>query len=157
MRATTDLCDAHPDVRVFEPVFRSFGGASAFGGALATVKAPDDNSLVRKALEEPGGARVLVVDGGGSLRCALVGGNLAALGAANGWAGIVVFGCGRDVAELRAANIGVLALARHPRKSDKRGLGERDVPLTFAGVTLRPGEFLYADEDGVIVSGRALD
>ncbi len=155
--ATTDLSDAHPDdVRVVDPVFRDFGGIRAFSGPIATLKLFEDNSLVRESLEKPGQGRVLVVDGGGSLRCALVGGNLAALGENNGWSGIVVYGAVRDTRELAAAKVGVKALAPHPKKSDKNGIGQRDVAVTFAGVTFRPGEHLYADEDGILVSARAL-
>jgi regulator of ribonuclease activity A len=154
--STTDLCDAHPDVRVAEPIFRDFGGAKAFAGPIVTLKLFEDNSLVREQLEQPGGGRVLVVDGGGSLRCALLGGNLAALAEQNGWSGVVVFGAVRDTRELQAAKVGVKALAPHPRKSDKRGIGERDVKVTFAGVTFHPGEHLYADEDGIVVSARGL-
>ncbi len=155
--ATTDLCDAHPDdVHVVDPIFHDFGGRVAFAGVIATVKAHEDNSLVRKALEEPGQGRVLVVDGGGSQRCAMLGGNLAALAATNGWTGVVVYGCVRDVRELRAAQVGVKALAAHPKKSEKRGEGARDVAVTFGGVTFRPGEHLYADADGIVVSARAI-
>lgn len=155
--ATTDLCDAHSDeVRVAEPLFRDFGGLSAFDGPIATLEVFEDNSLVRAALEEPGQGRVLVVDGRGSLRCALLGGNLAALAEEKGWAGVVVFGAVRDARELAAAKIGVKALAAHPRKSEKKGAGKRDVPVAFAGVTFAPGEWLYADEDGIIVSARRL-
>jgi regulator of ribonuclease activity A len=157
-RPTTDLCDAHPDdARVVDPIFRDFGGAPAFSGPIATVKAHEDNVLVRAALGEPGGGRVLVIDGGGSLRCAMLGSNLAALGITHGWSGILLYGCVRDVGELRAAAIGIKALASHPRKSGKKGEGSRDVAVTFGGVTFRPGEHLYADADGVIVSARALD
>jgi len=158
VRYVTDLCDAYSDdLRVVDPLFRDFGGQLAFSGAIATVKVHEDNVLVRKALEEPGGGRVLVVDGGGSLRCALMGGNLAEIGAKNGWSGVLVYGCVRDVRELRGAAIGVKALAVHPVKSGKKGEGSRDVPVTFGGVTFRPGEFLYADEDGVVISARPLD
>ena len=116
----------------------------------------EDNALVREALEAPGRGRVLVVDGGGSLRTALVGGNLAALGHRNGWSGIVVHGCVRDVAELAGTPIGVKALRACPRKSAKAGTGERGVPVTFAGVTIAPGAYLYADRDGMVVAGRDL-
>lgn len=157
MPAITDLCDAHPDdVRIAEPVFRDFGGVTAFHGPIATLKVFEDNSLVREALEQPGFGRVLVVDGGASLRCALLGGNLAVLAVKSGWAGIVVNGAVRDTRELQAAKVGVKALAPHPRKSDKRGAGDRELPVTFAGVTFTPGDHLYADEDGIIVSSRAL-
>ncbi len=149
----TDLCDAYPArVRVAEPLFRDFGGRAAFSGPISTLQTLDDNALVRAALEEPGQGRVLVVDGGGSLRAALVGGNLGLLAAKNGWDGILVFGCVRDTAELAAVELGVKALAAHPKKSGKQGTGARDVPVTFAGVTFRPGEWLAADGDGVIVA-----
>lgn len=156
--ATTDLSDAHPDlVEHCEPIFRDFGGRRAFSGPIATLKTFEDNPKVRQALETPGNGRVLVVDGGGSLRCALVGGNLAALAVQSGWAGIVVHGCVRDTAELAAAQVGVKALAAHPKRSERRGLGDYDVVLRFAGATFRPGEWLYADEDGIIVSPKKLD
>lgn len=160
--ATTDLCDAHEDklvagtLRVLDPVLRPYGGAVRFAGPAATLRIFEDNSLVRTALEQDGAGRVLVVDCGGSLRCALVGGNLGALAEKNGWAGIVVDGCVRDSAELRACNVGVLALATHPRKSDKRGVGERDVPVTLLGARIAPGEWIYADTDGVLVSATSL-
>jgi regulator of ribonuclease activity A len=157
-KPTTDLCDAHPDdVRVVAPLFRDFGGRIAFSGPIVTIKAHEDNVLFRKALEEPGQGRVLVVDGGGSLRCAMMGGNLAEIGAKNGWSGVLMNGCVRDVKDLGATAIGVKALAAHPVKSGKKGEGSRDVVVTFGGVTFRPGEMLYADEDGVIVSARPLE
>lgn len=156
MPAVTDLCDAHPDeVRIVEPIFRDFGGARAFQGVIATLKVFEDNSLVRESLEQPGNGRVLVVDGGGSVRCALLGGNLAALAVKNGWSGIVVYGAVRDTRELAAATVGVKGLAPHPRKSEKHGRGERDVDVTFGGVTFKSGEHLYADEDGIVVSSSA--
>jgi regulator of ribonuclease activity A len=154
--STADLCDAYPeDVRIVSPIFRDYGGLPAFSGAIATVKAHEDNVLVRKAIEQQGDGRVLVIDGGGSLRCAMVGGNLAELAAKNGWSGLVVYGCVRDTRELRAAQIGVKALATHPKKSEKKGEGSLMVAVTFGGLTFRPGEHLYADEDGIIVCLRA--
>lgn len=149
---TTDLSDGHPEVQVGEPLLRHFGGAAAFMGPIETLRVFEDNALVRAILEEPGAGRVLVVDGGGSLRCALLGDQLAALGARNGWAGVVVNGCVRDTADLAAIALGVMALAPHPRRSVKRGEGERGVTLHFAGLTLSPGHYLYADGDGVIVA-----
>ena len=134
------------------PLFRDFGGRDAFAGPISTLKVFEDNALVRSALEEPGQGRVLVVDGGGSLRTALVGGNLAVLAAKNGWDGVLVYGCIRDSAEIAVVDVGVKALAAMPLKSAKRGWGERDVPVTFAGVTFQPGAWLYADRDGVIVA-----
>lgn len=158
MTPTTDLCDTHEPqladgtLRVLQPIFQSYGAAPAFSGPIATLRCFEDNSLVRTALEEPGQGRVLFVDGGGSLRCALLGGNLAKLADRNGWAGIVINGCVRDVEEIAACNVGVRALASHPRKSDKRGGGTRDVVVEFAGARIAPGEWCYADRDGVLVS-----
>jgi regulator of ribonuclease activity A len=156
--STCDLCDAHernPALRVLPPVFRAFGGAAAFHGSAATLQCFEDNSLVRATLEEPGQGRVLVIDAGGSLRCALVGGTLAAIGAKNGWAGIVVDGCVRDEAEMAALPIGMRALALHPLRSEKRGQGRRDVAVRLQGVTIHPGEWIAADVDGVIVLDKA--
>lgn len=155
--ATTDLCDQHGDmVAVAHPVLASFGGRRRFCGPIATLRCFEDNSYVRSLLEMAGGGRVLVVDGGGSLRCALVGDQIATLAAANGWAGIVVNGCVRDTAALARCELGILALACHPRRSRKRGVGEPDVAVDFAGVTFRPREWVYADEDGLVLSPRAL-
>ena len=154
---TTDLCDAHEEmVRVVEPMFNSFGGRASFFGRIATLKLFEDNSLVRNALESAGEGRVLVIDGGGSLRRALVGDQLAALGVKNGWAGIVVFGCIRDSRAIGEMDIGVFAIDTHPMKTLKKNVGDADIPVTFGGVTFNPGEWLYADEDGVIVSESAL-
>jgi regulator of ribonuclease activity A len=154
--ATADLSDAHGDAQVAEPVLRHFGGRRAFHGPVETLRVFEDNALVRAALEEPGAGRVLVVDGGGSLRCALLGDNLGAMAVANGWAAVVVHGCVRDTAQLAQMDLGVLALAAHPRRSVKRGAGERGGQLGFAGLSLRPGMHLYADEDGVLVAEREL-
>lgn len=153
---TTDLCDAHPEVSVPEPGLVSFGARRAFGGPIATVRVHEDNALVRAALEQPGQGRVLVVDGGGSRRSALLGDRLAALAVESGWAGVVVHGCVRDSAVIARIDLGVLALCTHPRKSGKQGVGERDVPVTFLGVTFRPGEHLYADADGIVLSAAPL-
>ena len=154
--STCDLCDEHKAdtsgaFRVLPPAFRSFGGVTAFSGPVSTVKCFEDNSLVRAAVESPGQGRVLVVDGGGSLRRALVGGNLAAAAAKNGWAGLVIDGCVRDVAELAAAQVGIQALAAMPLPTDKRGEGQRDVPVQIQGVWVRPGDRLFADTDGIVV------
>jgi regulator of ribonuclease activity A len=155
--ATTDLCDEFgAEVRVAEPLFRDWGGALSFAGPIETLRVFEDNALVRAALETPGRGRVLVVDGGGSLRRALVGGNLAALAHRNGWSGIVVHGCIRDAAEVAGTPLGVKALNTVPRKSATAGAGERGVPVTFAGVTFVPGAHLYADRDGIVVSDRDL-
>ncbi|WP_323000609.1 ribonuclease E activity regulator RraA [Denitromonas sp.] len=152
-----DLCDQFDaEVRVVEPMFRSFGGKSAFHGPITTLKVFEDNSLVRTALEGPGNGRVLLIDAGGSRRCAMVGDQLAVLGVNNGWAGIVVYGCIRDAKAIASMPIGVFALGTHPRKSVKKGVGDVDIPVTFGGVTFTPGDVLYADEDGVVVASRDL-
>jgi regulator of ribonuclease activity A len=154
---TSDLCDAHSDVlEVVEPLFQNYGGARAFFGPCSTVRVQEDNVLVRTALEEPGAGRVLVVDGGGSLRCALLGDQLATLAHKNGWAGIVVHGCIRDSRAISKIPIGVKALNTNPLKSTKRGNGERDVRVTIGNATFQPGHFVYGDEDGLLVSPRAL-
>lgn len=155
--ATAELYDVHgEDLRVAAPIFRDFGGTVAFAGEVATVQVFEDNSLVRAALEEPGAGRVLVVDGGGSLRCALVGDMLAELGCKNGWVGIVVYGCIRDAAPIAVRDIGVKALATNPRKSLKKGEGARGVPVRFAEIVFQPGDYLYADRDGIVVADRRL-
>jgi regulator of ribonuclease activity A len=156
--ATPDLCDANEprladgSLRVMSPGFLSFGKAAAFAGPAATLKVFEDNALVREAVESPGNGRVLVIDGGGSLRCALVGGNLGLLAEKHGWAGIVVNGCVRDTVELNACGIGFRALAVHPRKSLKRNLGDRDVRVQMPGAFVEPGNWIYADQDGILVS-----
>jgi regulator of ribonuclease activity A len=154
--ATCDLCDSHKTdsdgaFRVLPPVFRDFGGRRRFAGPISTVKCFEDNTLVKAALDEPGQGRVLVVDGGASLRRALVGGNLGAAAARNGWAGVLVDGAVRDVAELAALDVGIRALAPMPLPTEKRNEGQRDVPVVIQGVIVRPGEWLYADEDGIVV------
>jgi regulator of ribonuclease activity A len=157
MWTTADLCDQHgAAVQVTQPLFRSFGGTKSFCGAIATVKVVEDNTSVRLRLQEPGNGRVLVVDGGGSLTCALVGDQLAQLAIQNNWAGIVVYGCIRDSAALGDMAVGVMALATMPRKSEKRGPGEHDIPVTFGGITFTPGHYLYADDDGMIVADAPL-
>ena len=156
--AVADLSDAHPESAICAPLFRDFGGRSRFHGPIRTLKLFEDNTLLRSTLETPGEGAVLVVDGGGSLRCALVGGQLGALAVANGWAGIVVHGCVRDSEELAAQAVGIKALASHPRKSAKGlhgGLVDREVE--FAGVRFVPGHWLYADADGILVSARRID
>lgn len=150
--ATTDLSDAHPDLQVAEPIFTDFGGRRAFHGQIETIKVFDDNVLVKAMLETPGHGRVLVVDGGGSLRSALVGDNLAGLGVHNGWSGIVLYTCARDTAQTARLDIGLKALATMPRRSNKVGTGEASIPVTFAGINFRPGDWLYADADGIVVS-----
>lgn len=150
--STADLYDRFGDrLEIAEPLFRDFGGRRGFFGEIATVKVFEDNSLVRQTLEEPGAGRVLVVDGGGSRRCALLGDMLAQLALDNGWNGVLVYGCIRDAEALAEMPLGVKALATHPAKSVKRGEGESDVSVRFAGVSFRPGAHLYADADGVVV------
>lgn len=155
--ATTDISDAHPDAQVAEPVFNDFGGRFSFHGPIKTLKVFEDNAQVRALLETPGKGQVLVVDGGGSPRCALVGGNLGVLGVKNGWAGIVVYGYVRDSEELSEQDIGIKALGTHPRKSEK-GLhtGHVDRVVEFAGVRFVPGAWLYADADGIVVAESAV-
>jgi regulator of ribonuclease activity A len=153
---TPDLCDEYPEVAVVDPIFSNFGGLEAFGGEIVTVKCFEDNSVVKDQVGLPGNGRVLVVDGGGSMRNALLGDMLAEKAAENGWAGIIVYGCIRDVDVIMETGLGVQALGTHPRKTEKRGLGDLNVPVTFGGVTFRPGAFVYADNNGIIVSDRAL-
>lgn len=156
---TADLCDAHSEEEHFqiaEPLFRSYGANPAFCGQITTLKVFEDNVLVRQTLEEKVDNRVLVVDGGGSHRCALLGSNLARLAIDNGWQGIIIYGCVRDSAIIDQLPIGIRALHTHPLKSHKRGHGERDQPVFFAGVTFKKDHFLYADTDGIIVSDTML-
>lgn len=159
---TTDLLDNNEallqqeTLRVVAPMFQRYGGRAAFAGEIVTLKLFEDNSLVRQVLGEPGHGKVLVVDGGGSLRCALLGDQLAELAVKNGWEGVVVYGCIRDSAAINALPLGVRALNTHPLKTVKKNIGERNVPVTFGGVTLKPGEWICADEDGVIVSATPL-
>ena len=153
---TCDLCDTHKGdasgaFRVLPPVFQAYGGRLAFAGPVSTVKCHEDNTSVKDAVESPGHGRVLVVDGGGSLRHALLGGNLAAAAARNGWVGLVVDGCVRDVAELAAVDIGIRALALMPLPTERRHAGQVDVPVQVQGVPVRPGDWLVADADGIVV------
>ena len=154
--STCDLCDAHRadtdgGFRVLPPLFRDYGGVTKFAGPVSTVKCYEDNSLVKAALDEPGRGRVLVVDGAGSLRRALVGGNIGAAAAKNGWAGVVVYGAVRVLAEMAACQVGMRALALVPLPTEKHNQGERDVAVRIEGVWVRPGDRLYADADGIVV------
>lgn len=154
---TTDLCDAHPDlVRVVEPLFTNYGGKVCFGGPIVTVKCHEDNSVVRDTAATPGHGRVMVVDGGASMRRSLLGDMIAENAVENGWQGFIIYGCIRDVDAIRELDIGVQALGRIPLRTDKRGVGQRDIAVTFGGVTFRPGEFVYADNNGIIVSAQDL-
>jgi regulator of ribonuclease activity A len=150
MTSTCDLLDAHPEAETCETQFRSFGGVRSFDGPIATVRCLEDNVLLRRRCEEPGEGRVLVVDAGGSFRCAVLGDRIGRLALASGWAGIVVHGCVRDTAALEELPLGILALGTSPRPSAKQGDGELDVAVTFGGATFAPGAHLYADDDGVI-------
>lgn len=152
-----DLCDDHSaELVVLEPVFQNFGGRACFSGPIVTVKCFEDNSVVKATLAEPGDGRVLVIDGGGSLGCALLGDMLADMALKAGWKGIVINGCVRDVEITRNIDIGIRALQAHPVKSEKRGEGQRDVALWFAGANLHPGNMLYADDNGIAVAERDL-
>ena len=158
---TPDLCDEFEaelgqSLRVVAPMFQCYGGRNSFAGEIVTLKIFEDNSLVREAVGEKGQGKVLVIDGGGSLRCALVGDQLAILAQSNGWEGIVVYGCIRDLVDINSTDIGVRALNTHPQKSIKKGVGDKNIAVTFGGVTFNPGEWLYADEDGVLVSSKPL-
>jgi regulator of ribonuclease activity A len=154
---TADLCDAFgPVARIAAPIFRDYGGLKRFAGPIDTVQVSDDNALVAQALGAAGQGRVLVIDGGGSLRCALVGGRLAALALTNGWSGLIINGCVRDSVEIREIPLGVRALNSSPRRGGKTGSGRRSEAVSFAGVTFSPGNFLYADEDGVVLADREL-
>lgn len=154
--STCDMCDAHKgddsgSFWVLPPVFQCFGGVAAFSGPVSTVKCFEDNTLVKAAVDSPGNGRVLVVDGGASLRRALVGGNLGKAAAKNGWAGVIVDGCVRDSAELAACDVGIRALGLMPLPTEKRNEGQTDVAVQIQGVWVRPGDWLYADEDGIVI------
>lgn len=154
---TPDLCDKYGEaVEVVEPMFSNFGGIESFGGEIVTVKCHEDNSVVKEQVGLPGEGRVMVVDGGGSMRNALLGDMLAEAAAKNGWAGIIINGCIRDVDIIMQTGLGVQAIATNPRKTEKRGLGDLNVDVKFGGVVFRPGHYVYADNNGVIVSKEPL-
>ena len=153
-----DICDDYIDeISVLEPLFSNFGGKRRFSGEVVTIKCFEDNSLIRSAVRSEGRGRVLVVDGGGSLRRALLGDMLAASAAENGWQGLLINGCVRDVEILETIDLGVKALNSHPVKTDKRGEGQCDNNVTFAGATIQPGHYLYADANGIVVAARNLE
>lgn len=153
MLTTPDICDQFSDqVHVLDPVFQNYGAHSAFFGEAVTIKCFEDNSVVKSLLNEPGNGRVIVMDGGGSLRRAILGDMLAENAVKNGWAGLLINGCVRDVDEIAQLKVGVKALNAHPMKTEKRGLGDLNVPVTFAGQTIHPGDWIYADGNGVVVS-----
>ncbi len=152
-----DLCDAYPElVRVVDPIFQNYGGKASFGGQIVTVKCHEDNSLVASQVGTDGTGKVLVVDAGGSLRCGMLGDNLALKAVENGWQGIVVYGCIRDVDIIRETTLGVQALATHPMKSVKRDIGLLHETLQFGGVTFVEGEYIYGDNNGLLVSSKPL-
>ena len=153
---TPDLCDDFPEIQVLEPGFRNYGGVDAFGGEVVTVKCFEDNSVVKEQVGLPGEGRVMVVDGGGSKRAALLGDMLAEKASDNGWAGLIIYGCIRDVDVIAKTALGVQALGSHPRKTDKKGIGELNVPVTFGGLTFHPGQYVYADNNGVVLSDKPL-
>lgn len=155
--ATADLYDQFGEaLQVADPIFRDFGGRSSFEGKIVTLKLFEDNSLVREAVESDGTGSVLVVDGGGSLRCALLGDQLARLAVEHHWEGMVIFGCVRDAAILGQLPLGIKALATNPRKSVKRGEGQKGLSIHFAGIRFVSGHFLFADQDGIVVASEPL-
>jgi len=157
MLSTPDLCDAHDGkVRVLEPIFNNYGGVKSFFGPAVTIKCHEDNSVVKELVSKPGNGQVIVMDGGGSLRRAILGDMLAEKAAQNGWAGLVINGCIRDVDEIGKTNLGVKALNVHPMKTEKRGIGDLNVSVQMAGQIIQPGEWVYADNNGVIVSSHEL-
>jgi regulator of ribonuclease activity A len=152
-RPTADLVDdIGPDVRSCDVQFRQFGGRTQFAGPISTVRCLQDNALLKSVLSTPGEGGVLVIDGEGSLHTALVGDVIAELARSNGWAGLVVHGAVRDAAALRELDLGIKALGTNPRKSSKTGAGERDVTVSFGGVTFVPGDIAYSDDDGIVVT-----
>ena len=159
--STPDLCDqyeasAEVDLQVVAPLLSHYGGKQAFYGAISTVKCFEDNSLVAQQVKSPGLGRVLVVDGQASMRCSLLGDQLAAAALENGWAGIVINGCLRDVEIIAPMPIGVMAIASIPRKTVKAGKGSLDIPVSFAGTEFSPGYYLYVDQTGILVSNKNL-
>jgi regulator of ribonuclease activity A len=155
--ATADLFDVHGDVvRSCEAQFRQFGGRVRFHGPVRTVKTFEDNALIKQTLSAAGDGAVLVIDGAASLRAALVGDIIAGLARKNGWAGLVIWGAVRDTVALGSVDLGIKALGSNPWRSSKNGTGQLDVPIWFGGVEFRPGNWLYSDEDGILVSDRQL-
>jgi len=155
---TPDICDDFSDeIQILEPLFTEYGGSTKFSGKIVTIKCFEDNSLVKQTLGTDGRGKVMVVDGGGSLRCALLGDMLGAMAAQNGWQGVIINGCVRDVEILKSIDFGVRALNCYPLKSEKRNQGQLNIPVHFAGVSFKPGQHLYADENGIIVANTHLD
>jgi regulator of ribonuclease activity A len=155
---TADLVDEHEStLRCCDVQFRQFGGQVRFGGPVRTVKSFEDNTLIKQALSEPGEGAVLVIDGGGSVRCSLLGDYIAGLGVKNGWAGLVIWGAVRDTVALGQLAIGLKAMGANPGRSTKTGSGQRDVPVSFGGIVIRPNDWLYSDEDGIVVSDERVE
>lgn len=151
--STPDLCDAYPDsVFIAEPIFKSYGAKPSFGGQIVTVKCFDDNSRVKELAATDGAGKVMVVDGGGSLKRALLGDLVAESARENNWEGIIIYGCIRDVEVISEIGIGIKALNSSPLKTERKGKGELNVSVTFAGVTFNPGEYVYSDATGIVVS-----
>jgi regulator of ribonuclease activity A len=158
MKSTPDLCDEYPTlVRVVDPMFINFGGRHEFCGRAVTVKCFEDNSRIKELVATPGEGRVIVVDAGGSMRCACLGDMLAESAALNDWSGFIINGCIRDVDEIAITAIGVQALGVHPLKTHKQGVGEVDLAVTFGGVTFSPGDYIYADNNGILASSQPLN
>jgi regulator of ribonuclease activity A len=154
---TCDLSDEYRDAaRVLPPVFRDYGGRARFSGVIDTIKCHEDNALLKQALAAPGHGKVLVVDGGGSLRCALLGDVIAKIAFEAGWEGVVIFGCVRDTAAVAGFRLGVRALGAMPRRPGRRGEGQAGIPVMIAGVACAPGERLFADEDGIVILDRSV-
>jgi len=150
---SNDLYDEHLEkLQVAAPIFKNFGGCKKFFGQICTVKAFEDNTCIKAAFEEDGTNKVLIVDAAGSLRCAMMGDQVAGLGKKNGWEGIIIFGCIRDSMDVKKLNFGVKALATIPRKTVKQQQGIRDIPVHFADVNFTPGHYVYSDEDGILIS-----
>lgn len=155
--STPDLCDAYPDLtRILEPIFKNYGGKTTFGGEIVTVKCFEDNSRVKENAGKAGQGKVMVVDGGGSLKKALLGDLIAETALNNGWEGFIIYGCIRDVEPISTMKIGVKALNSIPLKTQRKGEGENNVQITFGGVTFNAGEYVYADTTGIIVSSMPL-
>ena len=159
MKSTPDLCDDFEDtIRCLDPIFHNYGGKRHFGGSVVTVKCFEDNSKVKELAKQPGEGRVMVVDGGGSRRRALLGDMVAADAQASGWAGLVIYGSIRDVNEIgELKELGVQALGTHPMKTIKRNEGQVNIPITFAGTTIHPGEYIACDDNGIVVLDRPFE
>lgn len=154
---TADLCDEFSSsLQIVEPGYHHFGGHKKFCGEISTIKCFEDNSMVREQLSNPGRGRVLVVDAGGSRRCAMLGDLLAAMAVQNGWSGVIMHGMIRDSGDIAHMPLGVMALGVHPKKSEKQNIGDIDIPVCFGCTRFNPGDWIYADHDGIIVAQQPL-